>query len=305
MKIISQENFIKKRYNYELMSYHIISRAFPSLFTRKDTLERYLDVLLSLEDAKIYYLKNLHKKGLLYKVNTSYMNYKLTPKSIILMTLVLPSFKDNKIIMNRLQDNIYKDNMLALVLTLIGLIDTKEFSIYNTLMEYINSSHIIDNLDDSIIALSLLNFLSTKLENNNKRVDNYIEVLRYFTSSTLENVLRVIITSVKPTPNDYNGFIQFMHEIVRFYYDPIRIAYMHIVNEREFKERLEIFRRDRDINSILARDNRIEVSFKINPYIHPKFLSLPSYLQIITLKFILEPKEFMINEIKRYIWDNK
>jgi len=282
------------------MSYNYIRRAFP-LFNREDTFKKYLDILSSLENAKTYYLKNLHKKGLLYKVNYS---YKLAPKGIVLMILTLPSFNDNKIIMNMLSDKIYKDNMLALVLILIGLIDNKESSIYNTLVEYINT-HTLDNLDDSIIAHSLLNFVSNKLESENKRIDNYLDILRYFTSSTLENILRIILISIKPTPNDYNGFIQFMYEVVRFYYDPIRVAYMHIINEKEYKDRLEIFRRDRDVNSLLAKGNKIEASFKIEPSIYGKFLSLPPYLQLIITKLIFEPKEFMNNEIKRYIWGNK
>lgn len=43
------------------MSYNYIRRAFP-LFNREDIFKKYVDILSSLENAKTYYLKNLHKK---------------------------------------------------------------------------------------------------------------------------------------------------------------------------------------------------------------------------------------------------
>ncbi|MEM0442452.1 MAG: hypothetical protein QW450_04780, partial [Candidatus Nitrosocaldus sp.] len=66
--------------------------------------------------------------------------------------------------------------------------------------------------------------------------------------------------SIKPRVEDYNGFIQLMHEVVRFYYDPVRIAYMHVAGEREeFRIRLEQFKKEHDI-SMIASSKVVEMT---------------------------------------------
>ncbi|MEM4634813.1 MAG: hypothetical protein QXL44_02880 [Candidatus Nitrosocaldus sp.] len=298
-------------------AYDTVSRLFPNLFANYRVFKRCVDILGALDSADQHSLRYLYKKGLLYRINTTTDSrdkgknregkYRLmpTPRCIIIMILSIPSFRDNRIIMNTLADGAYKGNRLALALILIGLVDARDGSIYNTLVDYA-SNHTIDDIDDGNVADSLLEFLSNKVERDAIGVQGYIDVFKDFTSSTLDNVLRVIIASIKPRVEDYNGFIQLMHEVVRFYYDPVRIAYMHVAGEREeFRIRLEQFKKEHDISMIASskggRDDKVEVSFKLDN-LHGKVASLPYYLQIIAFKLMIEPREFMLKELERYVW---
>lgn len=335
--------------------YHTVSRLFPNLLPNYRVFEKCIGILEALEDADRHSLLYLYKKGLLYRFdatttagrgnkgsrngsssgksnNDTSMSkaksnnnnssrrsryvYRPTPKCMVMAILSIPSLQDNKVIMNTLAGSTYKGNRLALVLILVGLVDSRDKSIYNTLVDYAKH-HTIDGLEDEEVANSLLEFLSNRLENDAAAggVQGYINVLKDFTSSTLDNVLRVLIASVKPRVEDYNGFIQLMHEVVRFYYDPVRIAYMRIVEEREeFRTRLEGFRREHDISIIAGskgysssvddKDRVVEVSFRLDPTTHRRLASIPYYLQIIAFKLIIEPREFMLKELERYIWDS-
>ncbi len=217
----------------------------------------------------------------------------------MLMVLAL-GFKDNRVIMNMIRDDAYKGNRLALALAVIGLVDGRDSSIYNTIREYAKN-HAVEHLDDTTIGDSLLEFLSKRLEHESKSLQEYINVLRDFTPNTLDSVLRVIIASIKPNVSEYNAFIQIMHEVVKFYYDPIRIAYMHIIEDRdEFSERLEEYKKKNDVTKIT--DGKIEISIKVDAE-HYRF-SMPYYMQIMLFKLMLEPKEFMLKELEKYIWDD-
>lgn len=296
--------------------YHTVSRLFPNLFPNYRVFEKYVGIIGVLDGADEYSLRYLYRKGLLYKIDVDRakdkysIRYKPTPRCIIIKILTIPSFRDNRIIMNILADGAYKGNRLALALILIGLVDAKDESIYNTLVDYA-STHTIDDIDDCSVADSLMEFLSNRVERDARGIQGYINVLKDFTSSTLDNVLRVIIASIKPRVEDYNGFIHLMHEVVRFYYDPVRIAYMRIVEEREdLTSRLEEFRKERDISMIagsksynnLSGNDRVEVSFRFDPSLHSRLASLPYYLQIIAFKLIVEPREFMLKELESYVW---
>ncbi len=286
--------------------YSIVSRSFPGIFNH-NTFKKYTSILTQLDDADYNSLRFLYRKGLLHKISIrGKAIYRPTPKCVILLILSSESFRDNRVIMNMLTDRVYEGNSLALALILIGLVDGRDRSIYNILLEYA-TVHVIDGLDDSVVAESLLDFLSRRIEGEKKGIPEYIDILRDFTSSTLDNVLKVIIASIRPKVEDYNAFIQFMHEVVRFYYDPIRIAYTRIVEERgEFKSRLDEFRGERDLSMILSKSNgkrdEINISFELDTSIHSRLLSMPYYLQLIMLKLIVEPRAFMIKELKRYIW---
>jgi hypothetical protein len=92
-----------------------------------------------------------------------------------------------------------------------------------------------------------------------------------------------------------------MHEVVRFYYDPIRVAYMHIIEDKDnFRERLEEYKRSNDLAKITG--GKVELSIKLDSK-HSRFLSMPYYMQIMLFKLMLEPKEFMLKELERYIWN--
>jgi len=216
------------------------------------------------------------------------------------MTLALEPFKDNRVIMNMISDDVYRGNRLALALAVIGLVDGRDSSIHNTIREYAKN-HVIEHLDDTTIGDLLLEFLSKRLEQESTSIQGYINVLKDFTPNTLDSVLRVIITSVKPSVNDYNAFINLMYEVVRFYYDPIRVAYMHIIEDKDnFRERLEEYKRSNDLAKIT--DGKVELSIKLDSK-HSRFLSMPYYMQIMLFKLMLEPKEFMLKELERYIWN--
>ncbi len=303
-------------------AYYTVSRLFPNLFANYRAFKRCIDILGSLDSADKRSLRYLYRKGLIHRLDATYgygdskgkgkdryRLYRPTPRCIVMMILSIPSFRDNRIIMNTLADGAYKGNRLALALILIGLVDARENSIYNTLVDYA-SNHTIDDIDDGNVADSLLEFLSNRVERDAMGVQGYINVLKDFTSSTIDNVLRVIIASIKPKVEDYNGFIQLMYEVVRFYYDPIRIAYTRVVGEREeFRTRLEQFKKEHDI-SIIASSSKdhgdgkamVEVSFRLDQSKYGKVASLPYYLQIIAFKLMVEPREFMLKELERYVW---
>lgn len=314
-------------------NYDTVSRLFPKLFANHRVFEKYIGILEALDCADGYSLMYLRKKGLIYRIdagssrdtnndNVSSNNssskegryiYLPTPRCMIIKILSIPSLQDNRAVMNALASNVYKGNRLALALILVGLVDSRDRSIYSILVDYAYH-HVIDDLDDEAVADSLLEFLRIRLESDARGVQGYINVLKDFTSSTLDNVLRVVIASIKPSVEDYNGFIQLMHEVVRFYYDPVRIAYMRIADEREeLRTRLEQFRREHDISVIAsssskgysnADKDRIEVSLRFDASKHPMLASMPYYLQIIAFKLIVEPREFMLKELERYIWSS-
>ncbi|MCS7140937.1 MAG: hypothetical protein NZ888_01970 [Candidatus Nitrosocaldus sp.] len=289
---------------------YTVSRLFPSLFPSRRTLERCASILASLESADGDSLRYLYRKGLLYRIGAGkgggegrgrYTLYRPTPRGMIIAILSNPSsFRDNRVVMNALADVAYRGNRLALALVLIGLVDARDGSIYSTLVDY-SKHHTMDGPDEEV-ADSLMGFMGSRLEDDARGLQGYINVLRDFTSSTLDNVLRVVIASLRPRVEDYNGFIQLMHEVVRFYYDPVRVAYMRVVGEREeFRERLERFRVEHDI-SVLAGSERgtLEVSLRLPS--HSRLASLPYYMQVIAYKLIVEPREFMLRELERYVW---
>jgi hypothetical protein len=285
-----------------------LSTLFPRLCYKSNilTVIKHINAFYSgyaSNNAKRY----LYRKGLLHRLGNSIgkhrytqVEYKPTLKCIIIMTLALEQFKDNRVIMNMISDDVYRGNRLALALAVIGLVDGRDSSIHNTIREYAKN-HVIEHLDDTTIGDLLLEFLSKRLEQESTSIQGYINVLKDFTPNTLDSVLRVIIASVKPSVNDYNAFINLMHEVVRFYYDPIRVAYMHIIEDKDnFRERLEEYKRSNDLAKIT--DGKVELSIKLDSK-HSRFLSMPYYMQIMLFKLMLEPKEFMLKELERYIWN--
>lgn len=273
-----------------------LQTLFPNLCKNPTTIIKHLNefYLHASNNSKRYLLS----KGLIYRIGKGkHRYYRHTPKCIMLMVLAL-GFKDNRVIMNMIRDNAYKGNRLALALAVIGLVDGRDSSIYNIIREYAKN-HAIEHLDDTTIGDSLLEFLSKRLEHESKSMQEYINVLRDFTPNTLDSVLRVIIASIKPNVSEYNSFIYLMHEIVKFYYDPIRIAYMHIIEDRdEFRERLEEYKERNDVTKITT--GKVELSIKVDAE-HYRF-SMPYYMQIMLFKLMLEPKEFMLKELEKYIW---
>jgi len=228
-----------------------------------------------------------------------------TAKGIIAL-MALPKFWNFKRVSSVLAGKEHKDSDVAFALLIMDLsIRERSEPVYEILKEYAKAGHNLEEVDEKVAADSMLEFLSNKWNHETQTVPEYLSVFKQFTTQSFEGVIRTIMTHMKPRPEDYNSFVQFLCEVANFYRSPVRRAYANILSENaEARLRLDEFKKAQES---LARQDQAsaEVTFRLRSSSEfSRFSFLPAHLQAVGLRLIVEPTDFMINELKRTFWPN-
>ncbi|MEM3737226.1 MAG: hypothetical protein QXJ75_03960, partial [Candidatus Bathyarchaeia archaeon] len=297
-----------------------ILTLFPSLnfrngsATSKRAFERNLLVLLAVGEGKVtrrqivksYQFSNLavaksvgvlEAKGLLCKkaMQTSKSGYYLTAKGVVAL-MAFPEFRNFEQTRSILTKVEYRDDSLAFALLTIGSsLGQRSEAVYELLLEYAKAGHNIEDIDSQTAALSLLEFLSNKWRHERQTVPEYLSVFREFTTQGFELLMRTILASIRPRPDDLNCFVQFLCEVADFYHNPIRRSYLSILKDNpHLRKRLEEFKDEQE--SLVKREGAsAEVTLRVrNMAEFYRFSHMPAHLQAIGVRLIVEPLDFMV-----------
>jgi len=271
--------------------------------TAKHQISRYCSLSDSVTAKSIKLLQS--KKLVSKKRARSKVEYYLSAKGVIVST-AFPKFRKSEILWSRLTRNEYKGNPLAFVLLITGLsLKDRSEAAHEILIQFAKTGRDIEDLDDGTVADSLLSFLSDTWKRERQTVPEYTNVFKEFRTQGFEEIMRTILMHMKPKAEDYNGFIQFLCEVADFYYSPIRRAYNRIVSENpEIERRLQQFKMEQES---LVRQERAsaEVTFRIRDQARlSRFSNMPSHLQAIGMKLIVEPTDFMVKELGCVLWSH-
>jgi len=232
-------------------------------------------------------------------------NYGLSTRG----TVVLVSFKNFQSFENIipfLSDSKNENNALAYAMLVIGYADADPEVIYKILLKYAEGCHTFEFSDDYELAQSLLKFYSDDLKYKSNSAQPYLDMFREFTPAGFQDILGMLLTAVKPTTDDYNWLVQFFHEVVEFYYNPIKIAYLKIIfRQSHLQTRLQQFKKEQEI---LAKKGipSTEITFRVTDNKElGKFLNMPAPLKVMGLRLVLEPLQFMTRELEEYFWPTK
>ena len=252
-------------------------------------------------------VKVLETKGLLCKKMRSAKTGEFYPtaKGIIAL-MAFPKFRNLERIWSILTKKEHKDSNIAFALLIMGLsMKEKSEPLYGTLLEYARSGHNLEEIDDQTAADSIFGFLSNKWRLEMQAVPQYLNVFKEFTTQSFEGVIRTIMTYMKPRPEDYDCFVQFLCEVANFYHSPVRRAYASVLSENaDARLRLNEFKKERE--SLVMQDRAsAEVTFRLSSSSEfSRFSFLPAHLRAVGLRLIVEPTDFMIDELKRLFWPN-
>jgi len=233
--------------------------------------------------------------------------YGLTPKGIIVLT-AFEKFWSFKSIKPLLLKSKNRNNNLAYALLVIGYsaINRPEI-IFDTLTKYAEQGYNLEPLSCDAIAESLLEFYGDQCESEAQSPPQYINMFKEFTTAGFQDILRMLLTGMKPGPEAYNWLVQFFHELVEFYYNPVRMAYTNLLSDYpNLRSRLEQFKKEQE-RQTRTEGSKIELTFKV-PWGSSelqKFMNMPHYLKTIGLRLVLEPLHFMTRELKDFFWPSK
>jgi len=296
--------------------------ANPTVTSRmRDGMKRILSALLAIAEGKnskqqivescqvpsstaTRSIKLLEVKGLVCrKQGQTRREYYPTAKGLMAL-MAFPKFRKFDLLRTILTGKEYMGDVLAFALLTAGLsLKQRNGALYETLLEYAKDGRNLEDLDNKTAADSILRFLSNKWRYEKQTVPEYLNVLREFTTQGFEVIIRTILAGMKPKPEDYNSFIQFLCEVADFYYNPIRRAYANLLGESpDAKQRLEQFKRERE-GLVRQEGSSSEVTFRIRDSSEfYRFSNMPAHLQAIGLRLIVEPLDFMIRELKNLYW---
>jgi predicted transcriptional regulator len=271
--------------------------------TAKHQISRYCSLSGSVTTKSIKLLQS--KKLVSKKKAKSKVEYYLSAKGVI-ASMAFPKFRESELLWSRLTSNEYKGNPLAFALLITGLsLKDRSEAVYETLLQFAKTRRNIEDLDDRAVADSILRFLSDLWKYERQAVPEYTNVFKEFRTQGFEEIMRTILMHTKPKAEDYNGFIQFLCEVADFYYSPTRRAYNRIISENpEIERRLQQFKMEQES---LVRQKRAsaEVTFRIRDQAElSRFSNMPSHLQAIGMKLIVEPTDFMVKELGCVLWSH-
>ncbi len=199
-----------------------------------------------------------------------------------------------------------RDDQLAYALLVIGYsANGKDDVFYDALTKYAAQGRSLELLEGAAAAESLLNFYQDACMSEAKSPLNYLGVFKEFTSSGFQDIFRMLLSAMKPTVEDYNWLVQFFHEVVAFYYDPVRVAYMNVLAQNSsLRSRLEQFKKTQE-TSAKTSGSQMELTFKVTPSKNlEQIMRMPPHLKVISMRLMLEPLEFMNQELKNFFWPN-
>lgn len=286
---------------------------FPSLLSGKPTDEKRLSCLQILcKEARPLEAKEISKLASLQPASTKKIleflagislveiqkrektEYRLTAKGVIAVLSVMPSFSRVRPALLSL-----KNDELAFALLVIGHAspERKDDALNAALAGFAISDR---------TAESLLAHYSRQRKTQSTALAPYLGMFRDFTPAGFQDILQMLLVAIKPTPDDYNWLVQFFYELVEFYYNPIRLAYINMLSfDSELKSRLERYRKEQEA-LMKKQGTGIELTFRVlGGFELEKFASMPAHLKAMGLKLILEPLQFMTEELRHSFWDKQ
>jgi hypothetical protein len=174
--------------------------------------------------------------------------------------------------------------------------------LYTTLSGYSKYGHNIESLDGRTAADSILRYFGSRARTNSKSAPPYLDMFKDFTPAGVQDILKMLVVAVRPTPDDYNWLIQFFHELVNFYYNPIRMAYISMLANGDpvMINRLNNYKREQE--TLMKNDGgNVELTFKLAGGLE-KFANMPPQLRAMGFKLVLEPLRFMGEELEYAFW---
>lgn len=230
--------------------------------------------------------------------------YKLSTKGVLLLT-AFDEFKDIEKIKIFLANKEKRKDKLAYILLVIGCIHPKnKFIIYDLLKRYCSKGYTFENISSDVIATIILNFYIFESKNSAESIPNYLTVFKEFTSEGFQEIFKILLYSTKPSFEDYNWLVEFFYEIVEFYYNPFRIAYTILVGENvKLKKRLTEYIELKE-KQIKKNDSKIEVTLDIPVSNKDKIFKMPPHLRVVATRLIIEPLQFIDQELSFYFWES-
>ncbi|MCW3996228.1 MAG: winged helix-turn-helix domain-containing protein [Candidatus Bathyarchaeota archaeon] len=199
-----------------------------------------------------------------------------------------------------------KNDKLAYALLVIGnCANDKDDSVYTTLKTFANQGCCIERLDSEGTAMAIMRFFSQQAKTNRSYPANYLGVFKEFTTAGFQEILRLLLTALKPTVDDYNWLIEFFNATSEFYFSPERLAYVNLLaKDVNLKQRLEAYKKSQD-SQVKKTGSQMEVTFNVPNSGLEKYPTMPPYLKAIVMRLILEPNQFVNLELNRYFFDSK
>jgi DNA-binding MarR family transcriptional regulator len=195
-----------------------------------------------------------------------------------------------------------RNDPLAYVLLLIGFCAKRPTGLYENLCQYGADGNILENIAPEVSAESLLRFYRKELREKISMPPAYLSVFKEFTTTGFQEVFRMLLVAVKPTPEDYNWLIEFFNEVADFYFDPARITFVNLLPENQkLRNDLEQFKKSLD-QQIKKQDGTFEVTFTIPGSGLSKVDAMPPHLRAIGMRLILEPAKFINKELVELFW---
>ncbi|MCW4005681.1 MAG: hypothetical protein NWF04_03665 [Candidatus Bathyarchaeota archaeon] len=228
--------------------------------------------------------------------------YYLTTKGVIAL-MVFPDFQALPKITRILTAHRRKNDCLAFALLLIGNCEDKNKVIPRTLVDYAKKGGTIESVDAKAVSEVLLAFYSLEAKTRGEALPNYLGVFQEFTTAGFQQVLQLLLSAMKPTANDYNWLVEFFGEVVEFYYNPARLAYLNLLPQSpRLKRGLERFKKKQE-QQITQAGSKLEVTFNVPSANVSKFMTMPSHLRAMATRLLLEPLQFINQELSEFFWD--
>jgi hypothetical protein len=195
-----------------------------------------------------------------------------------------------------------KNDPLAYALLVVGYCTNKPDSVHQALSKYAAQGRTMELVEPHVIAESLLDFYRQTLKASSTTAPNYLNVFKEFTTTGFQDVFGMLLIAIKPTPEDYNGLIEFFNQVTEFYFDPARIAYLNLLSENpNLRLKLEEFKKTQD-QQIKKEGTQLEVTFTIPKSGLTKIDAMPPHLRAMGMRLILEPVKFINKELGSLFW---
>lgn len=233
------------------------------------------------------------------------VNYALATKGFVVL-IAFREFQDWAKIKNVFSGPQNRNDPLAYALLTIGYAaNSKPDAVYAALSKYAAQGHSLEFVGADVVAESLLRFYSAELRTSSVVLPIYLGVFREFTTTSFQDVFRMLLVAVKPTAEDYNWLIEFFNEVAEFYYDPARMAYVNLLSENNgLKARLEEYKKAQD--QLIKKDGtNLEVTFTVPGAGLQKIETMPPHLRAMGMRLMLEPIKFINKELCSFYWDSK
>jgi hypothetical protein len=246
-------------------------------------------------------IKELTELALIKAEKTKTLTFTTTTAGLIALTS-FEGYRDWSKIKVALTVPQKKNDPLAYTLLVVGYCANKPDGVYTVLCKHASQGNTIQNISADVSAESLLRFYRQELRSQIPIPPAYLSVFKEFTTAGFQEVFKMLILAIKPTPEDYNWLVEFFNEVSEFYFDPARAAFANLLPENQkLRQNLEEYKKNQD-QQIKKQGGNLEVTFTIPGSGLSKIDAMPAHLRAIGMRLILEPAKFINKELVDYFW---